>query len=57
MSDNLILMEFDCLSETLEVEKFDRFKAIVRVLLGTDSNGNLGNAIKDVSVTCKTYSL
>lgn len=57
MSDNLILMEFDCLSETLGVEKFDRFKAIVRVLLGTDSNGNLANTIKDVSVTCKTYSL
>lgn len=50
-------MEFDCPAESLEVEKYDRFRAIVKVKFGTDSNGNMGNVIKDITVTFKTYSL
>lgn len=50
-------MEFDCPAESLEVEKYDRFRAIVKVEFGTDSNGNMGNAIKNITVTFKTYSL
>ena len=49
-------MEFDCPAESLEVEKYDRFRAIVKVEFGTDSNGNMGNVIKNI-VTFKTYSL
>lgn len=50
-------MEFDCPAESLEVEKYDRFRAVVKVKFGTDSNGNMGNVIKDITVTFKTYSL
>lgn len=50
-------MEFDCPAESLEVEKYDRFRAVVKVKFGTDSNGNMGNIIKDITVTFKTYSL
>lgn len=50
-------MEFDCPAESLEVEKYDRFRAVVKVKFGTDSNGNIGNIIKDITVTFKTYSL
>lgn len=50
-------MEFDCPAESLEVEKYDRFRAVVKVKFGTDSNGNMGNVIKNITVTFKTYSL
>lgn len=50
-------MEFDCPAESLEVEKYDRFRAVVKVKFGTDSNGNMGDVIKDITVTFKTYSL